>query len=314
MAAPANAIFTYDIGHIAGSSNQEDVYQTIQTLTPFDTPGFLSFPKVKAILPTVEWLTDALAATATGGTLEGDTFTAAARVNRARKANNTQIFSLGVEVTDSQAAASPYGMSGEYPYQVSKVYRELHRNIESRLFINTGFERVTGDESTIAVMASLRATGWGAPPSSAVNGAITTAAVENVFELVYSEGGNPDRLYVSPGVKADFTNAAQASGVNRMFNLAASDMRLVANVTVYEGNFGTLIVVPDKFISQSSVTASAHAFHLLETARCQIAVFRPMKHVPIAKVGDSTRGYVVTEISLKVLHASANGFGTGITT
>ena len=314
MAQQATTLSSYDIGHVAGLANKEDVYDVIQNIVPFDTPGYTTLPKVKAILTTVEWLTEGLAATSTAGHYEGEVITASARASRSRKLNNTQIFSLGTSVTDTQRVLSPYGIADELTHQVAMTMREVARNIESRLFINSGFERVSGDDSTIAVMASLRATGWGTAPSSAVNGAITTAAVENVFELVFTEGGNPDRLFVSPGVKADFTNSAQASGINRMFNLAASDKRLVANVTVYEGNFGTLVVVPDKFISQSSVTASAHAFHLLETARCQLAILRPLKYVPLGKLADSTEGYVVTELSLKVLHASANGFGTGIST
>ena len=315
MAVPTNLFSTYDIGFAAGSSNQESVFKVIQNIAPWDTPFYSSAPKESISLTTFEWFTDTLAATATGGTSEGELIVAAARANRIRRANNTQIFTVGLDVSDSQIAASPYGISGEYPYQAALAMREVARNIESRAWINSGFERVTSTEAGAGrITASLRATGWGTPQTSAVNGAITTAAVENLFESVVTQGGNPDRFYVSLGVKADFTNAAQASGVNRMFNLAASDKRLVANVTVYEGNYGTLLVIPDRFIGQSTLTADSHAAGLIESARMKVGIYRPMKHVPLAKVGDSTRGYIVTELGFLDLHASAHGFLTGLTT
>src|SRR3990172_7565350 len=314
MAFPTNLFSVYDIGFVAGSANKESVFETIQNIAPWDTPTFSSAPKVSVSLTTFEWFTDTLAATATGGTGEGEIITAAARTNRTRRANNTQIFTVGLDVSDSQIAASPYGISGEYPYQSMLAMREVARNVESRGWINSGFERVTGGEATARITASWRATGWGTSPTSALNGAITTAAVENLFEVLAQEGGNPDRFAVSLGVKSDFTNVAQASGVNRMFNLAASDKRLVANVTVYEGSHGVLLVVPNKWIPQGSVSASAFAATLYESTRAKVAIYRPMKHVPLAKVGDSTRGYIVTELGFMLLHASSMGHITGVTT
>lgn len=316
MAIPANLLSVYDIGAVAGSSNKESVFETIQNIVPWDTPFYSSAPKTNVGLITFEWLTDTLAAVNTAGTLEGETISGAARANRTRRLNNTQIFTVGVTVSDSQIAASPYGISGEYPYQVMLAMREVARNIESRAWTNNDitFERVTGSEAVIRQTATLRATGWGTPVTTAVNGPITLASVEDTFEAVALRGGNPDKLYLSLGVKSDFTSVAQASGVNRMFNLAASDKRLVANVTVYEGNHGVLQVIPDKFIPQGTLTASSFAAALIESARMKVAIFRPMKHVPLGKAGDFTSGYVVTELGFMNLHASAHGFITGLTT
>lgn len=319
MALDTNLRSVYDIGFAAASGNKESVFETIQNIAPWDTPFYSSAPKVTVTLTTFEWFTDGLAAAATGGSPEGQDFTSSTRSNRSRKANNTQIFKKGVIVSDSQMAASPYGMQNEFTYQGILVMREVARNIESRAWDQLNPEKVTGTESDTAgqerITCAIRGTGsWGASPTSAVNGAITTGAVENVFETVFVAGGRPDRLYLSPGVKADFTNAAQASGVNRMFNLAASDKRLIANVTVYEGNFGTLVVVPDIFIPQSSATADNAAFSLIESQRNAVAIYRQLKHVPMAKNGDHTRGLIITELGFRVAHASANGHGTGITT
>jgi len=314
MAIPANLFSAYDVGAVAGSANKESVFETIQNIVPWDTPFYSSAPKVNVGLVTFEWLTDTLAAAATGGTGEGEIITAAARTNRVRRQNNTQIFTVGLDVSDTQIAASPYGISGEYPYQVMLAMREVARNIESRAWVNAGFERTTGAEGTTRITASLRATAWGIPVQTAQNGAISLASVEDTFEAVVLRGGNPDKLYCSLGVKSDFTSVAQATGINRMFNLAASDKRLVANVTVFEGNHGTLVVVPDKFIPQSSATGDNQCAALLESARMKVGIFRPMKHVPLSKQGDSTRGYVVTELGFINLHASAHGFITGLTT
>lgn len=318
MAAPTNLFSVYDVGFAAGSANKEAVYTAIQNIARWDTPTFSSAPKASVELTTFEWFTDTLAATATGGTGEGEIIVAAARTNRVRRANNTQIFTVGIDVSDSQIAASPYGISGEYPYQSMLAMREVARNVESRGWINSGFERVTATEAAASptgrITASWRATGWGTSPTSALNGAITTAAVENLFEVLVGAGGNPNNFAVSLGVKADFSLAAQASGTSRVFNVAAGDKRLVTNVTVYEGNYGMLQVIPNIWIPQSSATADACAATLYESARAAVGIYRPMKHVPLAKVGDSTRGYIVTELGFKLLHASSMGHITGVTT
>lgn len=317
MAIPTNLFSVYDIGFAAGSANKESVFQVIQNIAPWDTHTFSSAPKSSVELTTFEWFTDTLAATATGGTGEGEIISAAARVNRVRRVNNTQIFTVGIDVSDSQIACSPYGITGEYPYQSMLAMRELARNIESRSWINSGFERVTGTEATGAnrITASWRATGWGTSPTSALNAAITTAAVENLFEVMAREGAKPTNFAVSYGVKADFSQAAQgAGGTSRVFNLAATDKRLVTNVTVYEGNFGMLQVIPNLWIPQSTLTADACAATLYEPQRIGVGILRPMKHVPLAKVGESTRGYIVTELGFKLLHASGMGHITGVTT
>jgi hypothetical protein len=139
-----------------------------------------------------------------------------------------------------------------------------------------------------------------------------------MMEQCYTNGGNPDTLWVSPGVKADFSASTLPTNWNK--NVATTDKKLVMNVDVYESDFGLLAIVPDRWIPQSAhnaataVSASGFSFYITERSKNRIAFLRPIRHVPLAKGGDATRGFIVGELTLEVLHPSAQIRCTGIIT
>jgi hypothetical protein len=292
-----------------GGGLREDLLDLVTIIDPWDTPFFTSAPKSQARNVLHEWLTDSLTATSVAGADEGADFSAAALVARTRLNNICQIFRKDMAVTDTMRSVNPAGIRDEYEYQIMKGLREIVRNAESTFWRVANTAAVTAIASA-RQLASFRSF---AINTSAINGAITTADVINLHQQIYQTGGNPDTLYLSPGAKKAFTLAVAANSTVNFRNIAATDRKLIANIDVFESDFGLLAVVPDRFIPQGSTTAAGNCSWLVERSKARIAFLRPLKHVPIAKGGDSTRGIVLTEMTLEVLHPSAHGALTGIT-
>lgn len=307
---------TYGVGFGAGSANREDLLDLITNIDPWDTPFYSSAPKVDCSHTTHEWLTDTLAAVSTAGAIEGGDFAADSLSGRTRLNNTTQIFRYDVLVADTQRAVNPAGVRDEYEYQVLKATRQIARNIEATIFKSVSAAQATGNTGTSRDMKGLR--GFTTPILSQAS-TLRFSAVLTIHETVYTSGGNPDSLYVSPGTKADLTaDIVSAGGPGRMsLNIAMADRRVIQNIDVMESDFGMLAIIPDRFVPQCAVTGSANlgaAAFLIERSKSRVATLRPVKHTPLGKNGDATRGLVLGELTLEVLHPSANGYIVNVTT
>lgn len=297
---------TYLFGPGHAGANREDLLDLVTMITPWDTPFFTSAPKTRAYHVTHDWVTDSLAATSTGGTAEGASFSSASLSARSRKTNVTQIFRKDVEVSNTQQAVNPAGVKNEYQYQIQKALKEIARNIESRVFAASGAS-ATGDSTNARVMKNLNdfiTTNVSSVGTTASSTPLSETDFNNTLEAIYTAGGNPESCYVSPGVKRDVSGF---TGSNTR-NIAASDKRLVAAVDVYDSDFGLIQVVLDRFIPQStSNTVLTGRLFFLERAKNRIAFLRPLRHIPMAPVADAVRGMVLTELTLEVLAEDANG-------
>lgn len=314
--AATNIWATYGVGFGAGSANREDLLDLITNIDPWDTPFYSSAPKVECSHTTHEWLTDTLSAASTAGAIEGADFLADALTNRSRLSNTTQIFRFDILVSDTQRQVNPAGIRDEYEYQILKATRQIARNIESTIFQSFSAAQTTGNSGTARTMKPFRSF---AVPLTACTATLKFSAVLAIHEAVYTSGANPDSLYVSPGSKADLTaDIVSGGGPGKMnLNIAMADRRVIQNIDIMESDFGMLAIVPDRFVPQCAVTGSANlggAAFLIERSKARIATLRPVRHTPLGKNGDATRGLVLGELTLEVLHPSAHGLITNITT
>jgi hypothetical protein len=350
MATPATYnsgtyVFGYGSGATFGQTgrvNKEDWWAAITNISPAEQPFLAAAPRDPAASERPFWVRDRLKAldvtTATVGqqnaAIEGDDFDFAAYGSVSARIpvfNICQIFREDIAVPDTQqaiaAAGGTVGLADEYEYQATKAAKELLNDIESRMLYEVQAAAsggtAAGASATARRMAVFAATGhWGAIPVVSVS-AVTaqgnlqtsgTAVLNALHELVYTEGGRPDTLYVSPGVKADFSSNAQGSGTSRVHNIAAADYRVITVVNVFDGDFGMLRIVPSRQIRQGTLTADAYKAFLVERQRARVGVLRPLKHTPLPKNGDATRGFVLTELTLKIMHPSAHGLLNHLTT
>jgi len=297
------------------------------TLTPWVTQA----PKVRATHVVHEWLTDTLAATSTSGEVEGadwnmtgNVFTSTTRP--VRFLNVTQIFRKDIGVSETQRAVNPAGFKDAYAYEVQKATKELARNLESTLFVTAGASATGASASgrqmkTFASFLTATATGSGQTSSAlatttASAGVLTPTLFNNCLERCYSNGGNPEQVYVSPGVKRVISSFT-ATNQNR--NIAAVDKKLVAAMDLYDTDFGLIQIVMDRWIPQATNTVNTTAasdirgnIWFLERAKNRLAWLRPMQHTLVGKRGDSVAGMVVGECTLEVLNPLADFQGTQV--
>jgi len=340
MAIPAS---TYVYGYGTGTNNREDLMDMVSIIDPWEAPLFLASPKKTVNHVTVEWLVDSLGATSTAAAAEGADFSQSAdAVARTRRQNVTQIFRRDILVTNTQRAVNPAGVRDEYEYQIEKALKEIARNIECGLFMASAASAV-GTTATarqwkgLAVqhttnVDTMNSSALGIQNLATLGGlsASATLMTEDRFnamlELIFNNGGNPDTAYVNAATKRQISNfvgpasilgAATTQHTVTSRNIGASEKKIIASIDVYDSDFGMIQIVMDRWIYQPANVATNHTDYygrawFIETGMVQMGILRPIRHVPLAAVGDSTRGMVLGELTNMVINEKANGCYWGV--
>lgn len=324
-------VSTYAIGFAVGSGNREDVLEQISLISPSDTPFLATAPRSEAKHDLHSWLTDTLAATSTAGVAEGADFVTSANTVRVRISNPTQIFRRTVVVSNTQRAVNPIGVDDEYKYQVFKAGREIHRNIEKTFFAASGVcatgTTAAGDPRLMKRFNDLlsgtlgrHVRSWGEGVTTAASATVSATSLTDdrlngMLEQLFQVGGNPDVIYIGSAGKRDISQFSVASNVRRNIDLA--EKRLVAPVDFYDSEYGPIELTLSRWVGRGANTAASSASLLgqayaLERALNRIAVLRPIKHVPLAPIGDAIRGMVIGEVTLECLNPTGNARMWGI--
>jgi len=318
LPVPANLFSTFDVGPFSASAHHEDLIDVQVILGSTQTPAFASFRKDRARDVIHSWTVDALAATATAGTPEAQTFTAQALSPPVRLTNGTQIFDWGVRVSDRERDANPAGPFRDmYEKQIMMAFKVVTRNCEARIFSTGSTASASGAELTAApVMASIA--GFGLTVSGASASGIFTADIIRLSQTMFDNGIEPDSIWFATPHKVHFFNAVVSTTATvqvNLRNIAATDNRFQANIEVMETPLGQLYaIITDRFIPTSSASATTRAgYHIMDRSMAALAFYRPPQHKPMGKAGDYTEGLVLMELTLRLDHPSAFGMVTGIT-
>lgn len=305
---------------------REDLTDVIYRITPTQTPFMSAIPKVKATNTFHEWQTQDLASVTNNAQIEGDdiaSFTAATPTTRL--GNYTQISYKNVIVSGTQQSVKTAGRANDLAYVTSLRALELKRDMESALCSSangtggavsnattsathagsTGAARyLRGLEGWVATNTDLGASGvapvytmgsWAAP-TDGTQRAFTEAQLKNVLQLCYTQGGNPDMILVGPAQKQTFSTF---TGGNTRFD-KSEDKSITAAVDVYVSDFGTLEVMPSRFVRTRTV-------HVLETEKWALATLRPFETVDLAKTGDADKKLITVEYTLEARQEKASG-------
>jgi len=311
MTVATNTFLTF-----SAIGNREDLVDTIYNISPTDTPAQAAFPKVKATAVLHEWQTDALAAAAQNTQLEGDdiatfgTVTATARVT-----NYCQVSYKTVVVSGTQDAVNKAGRKKEIVYQLVKKNKEIRRDIE---FDITNNQAPNAGNSTTAralrPMLSFYSTNVDAG-SGGSNGTtsagrtdgtqrpLTEQMVKNGLQNAWTQGGDVDLIMCGPYNK---TVISTFTGNNTRMQ-DTSDGKLSAALSVYESDFGTHKIVPNRFSRERDV-------HLLTTDLWAVANLRPMQAIDLAKTGDAEKGMVLCEYTIEARNQKGSALIADLTT
>jgi Family of unknown function (DUF5309) len=317
MALPTNTFATYE-----AVGNREDLSEVIYRIDPTDTPAMTAFEREKATAVNHEWQTQALAAVDTANAvLEGDDATTDAATPTVRLGNICQISDKVARVTGTQRAVAHAGRDDELEYQEMLKGLELKRDMES-ILIGSNQAKVAGNDSTARKTASILS--WiktntskgasGSDPAAADGTGTRTDGTQRAFKEdqlktvlqgIWNSGGKPDCIMVG-----GFNKQAFSTFTGRATQTEDTKAKkIVASVKFYDSDFGTLEVVPNRFMRPRDAL-------VLQTDMWAVAFLngRRMLSIPLARTGDSERRQMLSEYALVARNEKASGGVFDLTT
>jgi len=335
MAITGNPSYIFDGSDLKSGVAREDLLEQITNISPYDTPFVSQAPKVGCRHIYHQWLTDTLSSQTLSGALEGDDWSLSSTTAPARDFNVTMILRKDIGLSESQRAVDTAGFRDQYAYEVQKATKELAIKLELCVF--GALTTATGAAATARVMKGLQAfistnntfagTNAGAASNTLADathdGQLSVGDFNDMLNTIYTAGGNPEQVYVSPKVKRQisaFAVPGAAAGNVYAKNIAAVDKKLIGAVDFYDSDFGLIQIVLDRWVPESTNTTTATAsatstggkMFFLSRAINRLAWLRPIHHELVGKRGDSVAGLVVGEVTLEVLSQTANGIIKGV--
>lgn len=302
---------------------REDLTDVIYDISPTDTPFMSSIGKTKATATFHEWQTDALAAPALGGAVEGADASTMTASPTSRVGNRTQIFTKSVSVAGTLEAVDKAGRKSEKAYQLAKVSAELKRNIELTLLSNQ--VAAVGNSSTARTMGGLQAwlntnydggtngvagSGGSTARVDGTNRTFTETILKTVVAEVYTAGGSPKVLMVNPAHK-QVASAFAGIAAQRYMAPSNEPTTIVGAADVYLSDFGTISIVPNRFLNSTN-NGNETAF-IVDPDMAAVAYLRPFETIELARTGDAEKTQLLAELTLEVKNQAAHGILADLT-
>lgn len=253
------------------AGNREDLTNWLTILEPEDCPKTSTFAKTQA--PTnrlQEWQADTLANVDFSGVREGEDVTAFNNetANRARFGNYIQKFRRPWMVSDEEEASNVAGVGSEVATSKTKAAREVKRSIEAAIGSDNDMQADNGvvPWKTRALGSWVRATAQTVNPvptafltpagniDTTATGSLTESLFNDVFQSIFQQNGGRRNytLFAGPNLKraiSKFQRAEGSAGTTKTYMVTqdATENRVDLNVTVYDGDFHTVTIIPDLF-------------------------------------------------------------------
>ena len=301
---------------------REDLSNTIFNIAPTETPVVSSIGKTKATATYHEWQTDDLAAASAAGLIEGADASGASDTPTTRVGNRTQIQGKTVHVSGTLDAVDKAGRKTETAYQLAKAGQELKRDMEKTILGNVAASNGTAGSAARLLgsiqswlgtnfvtmtdgVAPVNANGTAARTEGATASAFTEDKLKDVVKSCFENGGNPTLLVVPPTQKQVVSTFAGIAA-QRYEAPAAKATTIIGAADVYLSDFGTLSVVPDRFMT-ADTTPDAEQALVLDPTMASVATLRPFESNLLAKTGDSEKHQMLVEYTLQVSNEKAHG-------
>jgi hypothetical protein len=296
---------------------REDLTDVIYDISPTETPFMSSIGKTKATAVYHEWQTDSLAAATTNNAaVEGADASDATLTPTTRLGNYTQILQKTIKVSGTLDTVNKAGRKSEKAFQLAKASNELKRDLETILLANQGRSAGTTN-STARKMGSLLswiktntdANTTGDPTTIGVSTrtdgtarTFTEALLKTVVSEVFVSGGSPKILMVGALGKQKVSSFTGLSAYRYNVNggTGGSQATIVGAADVYLSDFGSMAVVPNRFMRTRDAL-------ILDPEYAAIAYLRPFMTNELAKAGDADKTQILVECTLEVKNEAAHG-------
>ena len=292
---------------------REDLIDVIYDISPTETPIMSTLARTKATAVFHEWQTDSLAsATSANAAVEGADGVSATISPTTRLGNYTQIVQKVVQTSGTLEAVNKAGRRSERAYQLARASSELKRDMETIITANQG--RDAGSSSSARKLGAILS--WlktntskgtsGTDPttigvSTRSDGAtrtFTEQLLKDEVAAAFDSGGNPSMLVVGSGLKQKVSSFA---GIAAQRYMAPGDQptTIIGAADVYMSDFGTLSVVPDRFMRTRDAL-------LIDPEYMALSYLRPFQTNDLAKTGDSEKTQLLCEFTLEMRNEAAS--------
>jgi len=303
--------------------NREDLTDVIYNIAPTDTPFMTSVGKTKATAVLHEWQTDSLdAVNVSNAVVEGATASDATLTPSVRVGNRTQISQKTIKISGTLETINKAGRKSEKAYQLAKASSEIKRDMEAILLSNQ--VAAAGNASTARTLGGLQTwlnsnysggsggTAGSLGTTARVTGtdrAFTAAILNGVIQSTYTNGGSPTILMVTPAQKVV---ASTFAGIATRFKDVSGNVQaaIIGAADVYVSDFGTISIVPNRFIPN---TDNDDVAFLLDPEMAAVAYLRPFQTNELAKTGDADLTQLLVEYTLEVRSQAAHGIIADLT-
>jgi hypothetical protein len=295
---------------------REDIADIIYSISPTETPFMSGIAKTKATNTLHQWQTDALAAVAANAAVEGADISYGTMAPTVLENNHTQISTKGIQVTATNEAVTSAGRNNEMAYQVAKAATALLSNVAKSAGNATTARKLGGCptwyETNVDAGAGGSGAGNGAIRTDGTQRAFTEDQLKGILVSCYNEGGNPNMIMVNAFNKQKLSGF---TGGSTRFD-AAEDRRLITSIDVYESDFGTMQVAPNRFIRGANGTAAkiGQDAHILDMEYWAVSFLRDFSLQTPAQTADADQRFMVAEYTLESRNEKASGLITDLTT
>jgi len=280
---------------------REGLTDVVADLFADEAPLFKLAEKVKATATLHEWQTDELATASTTGIVEGASLSYAQPATRTRVGNYTMIRLRNWDVTFTQIATTVAGIKDQVAREVMKALKALVTDYE-KIFLMTG-DKSVGTSSAARQAKGLQkaivtntAVGTGTGSSASIQ--LSEDNVNLLLQKVWNCGGDPRALLCGGHQKRVISKKFSAkSGFT--FNIEASTRQAIQNINKYEGAFGTLDIIPDRFHMVRRIS-------IITPDQLKIAVLRDIEQYKGAPTASSIKGWVEAEMTLQYGNSKAH--------
>ena len=311
---------TYDTTGI-----REDLADIIYNISPTETPFMSGVGKNKATNTSHQWQTDSLSAVAANAKAEGASISYGTLSSSTKLTNYTQISSKAVQVSATDDAVNLAGRNTELAYQVAKAAKELKRDMENALLSNTAAAAGTSGSPTrtlggvqtwistnVDAGTGGSGAGGGAARTAGTQRAFTETLLRSTLKTTWDSGGNPNVIMLNGFNKQKLSFFT--GGATRFDK--AEDKRLITSIDVYESDFGSMQVIPNRWIRKTNATAAKRGQDvlLLDMDFWAVSFLRDFKLQNPAQTADADQRFLVVEYTLEAKNEASSGMVTDVTT
>ena len=271
---------------------------------------------------------DSLAVSSFAGVSEGEdvqSFTNQA-ANRTRLGNYVQKLRRSFMVSDLQQLVDTAGVSNEYANAESKAVRELKRDFEAAICSSQDRQAEAGAGTPYKTRGMFKWLGVGGQPSDVpadfqnVANDTTATQTETTFNTVlqelYEANGMPGgqlTLIAGPSLKSqisDFSRAIASVQSTYQVTQTAESKKITLSVNLYDGDFGTVAIVPSVFLlrTSGSATVAGDAGLLIDPEYVSVFTLKAESRSELEDQGGGQRGFASLIAGISCDSPKAHGY------